>query len=80
MAIFIPMTVAVDAEVIPVNVAAQIVASTLPNYSGPFEVTPGDTAQTLSTADTAVRRDIIINPIPSNYGKIAWNGAVLTVS
>jgi hypothetical protein len=34
----------------------------------------------LATAEKVVTRNIVINPIPSNYGLITWNGSTLTVS
>ena len=52
----------------------------LPPYSGSYEVTPGDSEQVLPTASRVVLSDIIIHPIPSNYGLITWNGSTLTVS
>ena len=52
----------------------------LPVYSGQTEITPSEDTQVLQTADRTVLQNIIINPIPSNYGKITWNGSTLTVS
>ena len=52
----------------------------LPVYSGQTEITPSEEIQTLQTANKTVLQNIIINPIPSNYGKITWNGSTLTVS
>ena len=49
-------------------------------YSGVTTVTPSEEIQTLQTEDKVVLENIIINPIPSNYGLITWNGATLTVS
>ena len=49
-------------------------------YDGPTAITPGPEAQTLATAQLVVPVDIIIEPIPSNYGLITWDGATLTVS
>lgn len=49
-------------------------------YDGPTEVTPGEDRQVLRTANKTVIQDIIVNPIPSNYGLITWNGSTLTVS
>lgn len=51
-----------------------------PSYEGPYEVTPGAEAQTLETDALYMRGDIVINPIPSNYGLITWNGSTITVS
>ena len=49
-------------------------------YEGPYEVTPTDQVQTLATADKVLAADIVIDPIPSNYGLITWNGTVINVS
>lgn len=50
------------------------------NYDGPYEVTPTEQTQSLSTADKVLSANIVINPIPSNYGLITWNGSNITVS
>lgn len=52
----------------------------IPKYEGEYEVTPGDDAITLETKDLMMLDNVTINPIPSNYGKIGWNGAYLTVT
>lgn len=51
-----------------------------PSFSGPYEVTPSDTEQVLETDSLYMTGNITINPIPSNYGLITWNGVTLTVS
>lgn len=51
-----------------------------PSYEGPYEVTPTQETQTLDTDSLYMRGNVTINPIPSNYGLITWNGSVLTVS
>lgn len=76
----IPMAVAVDTVVLQATVGAAIVARPVPDYLGPYEFTPTQGTQTAAVANTRATRDIIINPIPSNYGLITWNGATLTVS
>lgn len=50
------------------------------DYSGPYEVTPSQTAQTLPTAGKTLSGNIKVKPIPSYYGRITWNGSELTVS
>lgn len=50
-----------------------------PAYDGPVSVVPGEQEQTLQTAGLAVLNNITVQPIPSNYGRIAWNGQTLTV-
>ena len=49
-------------------------------YTGDYEVTPGPSPVTLSTRHKFMSENVIINPIPSNYGLVTWDGAVLTVS
>ena len=51
-----------------------------PSYEGEYEVTPASETQTLATDSLYMRGNITINPIPSNYGLITWNGSTLTVS
>ena len=50
------------------------------DYSGAYEVTPTEETQTLATADKVLSGNIIVKPIPSNYGLITWDGTKLTVS
>ena len=52
----------------------------LPVYDGPTEVTPSAETQVLLTNQYAMRSNIVVNPIPSNYGLITWNGSTITVS
>ena len=49
-------------------------------YTGEYEFTPTNEEQTIPIYGKTATRDIVINPIPSNYGKITWNGSTLTVS
>lgn len=54
--------------------------SELPSYDGMTEITPSSETQVLETRNMALYENITINPIPSNYGHITWNGSTLTVS
>ena len=49
-------------------------------YDGPTTVTPTRETQILETYGKAMDDNITVNPIPSNYGLITWNGSILTVS
>ena len=49
-------------------------------YTGTTTVTPTLGVQVLETSGLVVPANIIINPIPSNYGLITWDGSTLTVS
>ena len=50
------------------------------DYVGPYEIVPSDEAQVIHCDALRMRDNLTIDPIPSNYGKITWNGAYLTVS
>lgn len=49
-------------------------------YTGEYTVTPSDETQTLDVAGMRMSRPLTINPIPSNYGRVDWNGQYLVVS
>ena len=49
-------------------------------YTGETEFTPSGETQVINTTGLLIPSDITINPIPSNYGLITWNGSTLTVS
>ena len=63
-----------------VTKAVKIDWESVPKYDGETNITPTTEQQILATSGKAVLRDIIIDPIPSNYGLITWNGSTLTVS
>lgn len=52
---------------------------TVSDYEGEYEYTPTEDTQTISIAGHKATENIIINPIPSNYGKVTWTGTVLTI-
>ena len=89
--LIIPMDVAVDTVALPmevsvsdmeipmeVSLAYEIVSGDW--YDGEYEVTPSTTEQVLMTRGKTMRENVVINPIPSDWGHITWNGSVLTVS
>ena len=49
-------------------------------FTGAYTVTPSAETQTLATAGLVAQQDITIEPIPSDWGRITWDGSVLTVS
>ena len=55
-------------------------AAGVETYDGPYEFTPTAGSQTIEIDHKMATANIIINPIPSNWGLITWNGATLTVS
>ena len=44
------------------------------------EVTPTEEEQVVLPDDGYLLSRVTVNPIPSNYGLITWDGSVLTVS
>lgn len=49
-------------------------------YHGQAEVMPSSEEQVLHTTNRVLTQDIIIDPIPSNYGLVTYNGSTITVS
>lgn len=49
-------------------------------YIGEYSVTPSDQQVILSTNNKVMYDNLVIEPIPSNYGKISWNGSYLLIS
>ena len=62
------------------SLAIPVAYSPLPHYEGAYEVTPSADVQTLATTGEVMDGNIVIKPIPSNYGLITWDGSTLTVS
>lgn len=48
-------------------------------YTGAYEFTPSGEAQTVEIEGKVAGQNITINPIPSNYGRIIWDGNTLMV-
>lgn len=76
----VPMTVAATHDTIPITVSLSVSGRTSPEWQGAYVYTPTQAEQTIPMEGFVARQDITINPIPSNYGLITWNGATLTVS
>lgn len=73
-----------DIQTAKMQIAGDIIYNgrirTIPEYEGPYEVTPSQEQQILHTDDKLMTEDLIVNPIPSNYGLITWNGSYLRIS
>lgn len=48
-------------------------------YDGSYKFTPTQETQTVQIKGLTAKENITINPIPSNYGKITWDGSTLKV-
>lgn len=49
-------------------------------YDGPYAVTPSNESQTLNTEGLLLSQNITVEPIPSNYGLVEWNGSYISIS
>lgn len=77
----VPMVVAVNGIATGMESSTNIAPLPPPQpYEGAYTVTPSAETQTLSTAGMKMTGNVTVNPIPSNYGLIGWNGSILTVS
>ena len=69
-----------DAASMSLDVGGDFYAVGPPKYAGPYEVTPSTSAQTLEMSGMTAKQDVVIQPIPNNYGLITYNGSAITVS
>lgn len=51
-----------------------------PAYDGPYSVTPSAEEQVLETNGKRMTANVVVKPIPSNYGLVEWNGAYIRIS
>lgn len=79
-------TIVIDGDIslfLPIDgesgIVTKVVGQDLPTYADTTEVTPSDNEQVLLTADRVLTKNIIVNPIPENYGRLLWSGNTLTV-
>lgn len=49
-------------------------------YKGEYVVIPSQERQTLQTKHLSMAENVTVEPIPSNYGLITYNGFGITVS
>ncbi len=49
-------------------------------YDGAYTVTPSGQQQRLQTEGLMMRGDVIIEPVPQNYGLVTWDGIKITIS
>lgn len=63
-----------------VNEYVEIHTSEYPKYHGQTEFEPTTSQQLIHVAGMTLLEDLVIDPIPSNYGRITYDGSKLTVS
>lgn len=57
-----------------------VISDKYPEYAGPVSVTPSEEVQTLEVSGRVVMQNIVVDAIPSNYGRVSWNGSHLMIS
>ena len=74
--------VSAETPTMTIEPKSQIIRDTgdIPVYQGEYEVTPSQQEQVLSTQNYLLTANVVVKPIPSNYGLITWNGSTITVS
>lgn len=55
-------------------------AADVERYEGAYEFTPTGETQTIDIINKMATDNIVINPIPSNYGLITYDGSGIRVS
>lgn len=66
-----------EANPIPMRIGAPVYSPTI--YHGAYTVTPSEEEQSLPTENAMLRQDVVVAPIPSNYGRIEWDGTSILV-
>ncbi len=75
-----PLGVSENSEEVSLGLGIAVNTVAGEHYEGATHFTPTAEAQTVHTAGMIVDEDIVLEPIPQNYGRITWDGASLTVS
>lgn len=57
-----------------------IVAGQVADFDGPYSYIPTEEEQIVPIMGKRATNNIVVAPIPTNYGRITWNGSVITVS
>ena len=69
-----------ESDGLHVAFGGQVFASNVPDYEGPYEVTPSEEIQVLHEENMRALHDIVINPIPNNYGLVTRVGSNLIIT
>ena len=58
----------------------RVVNATADEYDGPYEATPTEATQTFATQAKLMTADFTVAPIPTNYGRITYDGTTIHIS
>lgn len=74
------MTQSEESAEISMTSVVRIQSGSADYYQGSYHITPATTTQILYTNNKIATDNITIDPIPSNYGLITYNGSTILVS
>ena len=74
------MTFHAGTQTFPMSFGSVVRVGDYELYDGPYSATPSNVAQIIPTSQMLMTENFTVNPSPSNYGLITWDGSVLTVS
>ncbi len=74
--------VSINSSNMGINVGSSIAREILDTYpyEGEYIVDPTTETQILLTKNLRMIDNLVINPIPNNYGLVTWNGSFLVIS
>ena len=62
------------------KIGGQFYAIGTPEYSGNYEIEPSENYQTIPMEGLRAAHNVVVDPIPNNYGLITYDGTGITVS
>lgn len=76
----LPVSVGVGTAAFAASLGATYQMGEYDHYEGEYAFTPSSETQVIPTSNLVLDNNITIEPIPSNYGLVTWNGSYITVS
>ena len=69
-----------DEPVYDFTLSEEVIIGATNKYEGSYEITPTEETQIMPTDNLVMSSNVVINPIPTNYAKMTWNGNIVTFS
>lgn len=76
------VNILINPNTMGINVSSPIAREILDTYpyEGEYIINPNTDTQILLTKNLRMINNLVINPIPNNYGLVTWNGSFLVIS
>lgn len=79
--IIVPMKINTEVTTIPMKLSSVVqFVESVDWYEGEYLFQPSDDEQIIEIADKTATQNIVIEPIPNNYGLIEYDGTTIRVS